>query len=95
MTYLPITYQARVGHSKVRPVRDSLRTLQYLIEVIATYNPLKLYLLLCLVLGLLIMLTLIWWLIARQVLILVIAAVLVGFSFLLFGVGLLAYLNRP
>ncbi len=44
--YIPIEYGARVGKSKVRIVRDSLRTLQYIIEVIALYNPLKLFILL-------------------------------------------------
>lgn len=46
--YMPIEYYARIGHSKVRIIRDSLRTLQYITEVIALYNPLKLYVLLSL-----------------------------------------------
>lgn len=44
--YVPIVYGKRVGHSKVHFVRDSLRTLQYLVESIAYFNPLKLFLLL-------------------------------------------------
>lgn len=44
--YLPIAYASRVGRSKVRIIRDSLRTLQYITEVIAVYNPLKLFVLL-------------------------------------------------
>lgn len=44
--YVPIQYHKRIGHSKVRIIRDSLRTLQYMVESIAHYNPLKLFLLL-------------------------------------------------
>lgn len=43
VVFRPITYARRVGRSHVRP-RDVLRTLQYLFQVIAVYNPLKLYL---------------------------------------------------
>lgn len=46
VTYIPISYHQRVGHSKVRIVRDTLRTLQYITETMALYNPLKLFLLL-------------------------------------------------
>lgn len=49
--YMSIDYHARIGHSKVRIIRDSFRTLQYITEVIATYNPLKLYVLLSSLLG--------------------------------------------
>lgn len=44
--YLPTSYEKRIGHSKVRIIRDSLRTLQFLVESIAYFNPLKLFLLL-------------------------------------------------
>lgn len=53
VTYLPVDYAARKGRSKVRIIRDSLRTLQYITEVIATYNPLKLFVLMSGLLGLL------------------------------------------
>jgi len=45
VAYIPITYCDRVGKSKVRLFRDGLRTLQYIVEAIAYYNPLKLFLL--------------------------------------------------
>ena len=41
--YLPIAYDKRVGHSKVRLARDTLRTLQYITECIVRYNPIKLF----------------------------------------------------
>ncbi len=49
VAYVPIAYARRIGTSKVRIVRDSLRTLQYITESIAFYNPTKLFLLLGLV----------------------------------------------
>lgn len=47
VTYLPISYRQRVGKTKVRLFRDSLRTLQYIVQAILYYNPLKIFLLLC------------------------------------------------
>jgi glycosyltransferase involved in cell wall biosynthesis len=44
VAYVPIGYGERVGKSKVRLFRDSMRTLQYIVEAIAYYNPLKLFL---------------------------------------------------
>lgn len=52
--YVPISYHKRDGKTKVKLVRDILRTLQYILEIILYYNPLKIYLLLvvfCLILG--------------------------------------------
>jgi len=49
VTYVPIEYFKRIGHSKVRIFVDSLRALQYITESIVYFNPLKLFLLLCIV----------------------------------------------
>jgi glycosyltransferase involved in cell wall biosynthesis len=46
--YQPIAYHARVGRTKVRLFMDSLRTLQYIVQAIIYYSPLKLFLLLTL-----------------------------------------------
>jgi glycosyltransferase involved in cell wall biosynthesis len=46
--YLPIDYHERVGRTKVRLFMDSLRTLQYIVQAIIYYSPLKLFLLLTL-----------------------------------------------
>lgn len=43
--YIPIAYHKRQGKSKVKYVRDTLRSTQIIVEAIACYNPLKLYLL--------------------------------------------------
>jgi hypothetical protein len=47
VTYLPIPYRARVGSTKVRLFRDGLRTLQYIVQAILYYNPLKIFLVIC------------------------------------------------
>lgn len=44
--YLPIPYRARVEETKVRLLRDSLRTVQYITQAAVYYNPLKLFILL-------------------------------------------------
>jgi len=41
--YIPISYNQRIGKSKVRLFRDSLRTLQFITEAILYYNPVKLF----------------------------------------------------
>jgi polyisoprenyl-phosphate glycosyltransferase len=48
VVYIPIPYRNRVGKSKVRIFRDSLRTLQFIVEAILFYNPIKIFLVLCL-----------------------------------------------
>lgn len=44
--YIPINYNKRVGKSKVKLFKDSKRTLQYIIEAIIYYNPIKIFILL-------------------------------------------------
>lgn len=46
--YIAIPYHKRVGKSKVKMLKDTLRTLQYITECIVRYNPLKLFIILCL-----------------------------------------------
>jgi len=45
VAYIPIPYHKRVGASKVKYIRDTLRSAQIIVEAIATYNPLKMFLL--------------------------------------------------
>lgn len=47
VSYIPIPYSKRVGQSKVRLFRDSLRTLQYIVQSILYYNPIKLFIVIC------------------------------------------------
>jgi hypothetical protein len=44
--YVPISYHRRAGRSKVMLLRDALRTLQYIVEAVIYFNPLKAFLLL-------------------------------------------------
>lgn len=44
VVYEPIPYAKRVGVTKVRLFRDSLRTLQFIVQAILFHNPLKLFL---------------------------------------------------
>ena len=41
--YIDIEYYERLGDTKVRLFRDSIRTLQYIIEAATFYNPLKIF----------------------------------------------------
>lgn len=43
--YMPIPYEKREGKSKVKLFRDSLRTLQYILQAINYYNPIKIFIL--------------------------------------------------
>jgi glycosyltransferase involved in cell wall biosynthesis len=41
--YVPIDYRERSGTTKVRLLRDSMRTMQYVIEAATYFNPLKIF----------------------------------------------------
>lgn len=41
--YVPIEYSERSGQTKVRLFRDSMRTMQYIVEAATYYNPLKIF----------------------------------------------------
>ncbi len=43
VNYLPIDYHKRKGKTKVKLFKDSIRTLQYIVEAIMYYNPIKLF----------------------------------------------------
>jgi hypothetical protein len=45
VVYVPIDYHKSKSPSKVRYMRDILRSTQIIVEAIATYNPLKIFLL--------------------------------------------------
>ncbi|MEP7146054.1 MAG: glycosyltransferase family 2 protein [bacterium] len=45
--YIPIDYKKREGKTKVRLFRDSMRTLQFIIEAILFYNPIKIFMVFC------------------------------------------------
>jgi glycosyltransferase involved in cell wall biosynthesis len=43
--YVPIAYHERVGQTKVRLFKDALRTLQYVVQSMIYYNPLRIFIL--------------------------------------------------
>jgi polyisoprenyl-phosphate glycosyltransferase len=88
--YVPIDYRKRIGKSKVRIIRDSLRTLQYITEVVATYNPLKLFLLISIVLCVLALASFIHAMLMLNGATLVASAVLLSGAGVIFAIGLIA-----
>ncbi len=92
--YVPIVYNSRVGKTKVRLFADSLRTLQYIIQCILFYNPIKLFLILCMAsVGVGVVCLLLIPVIGTAAgLILLVVSVLT--SLLLFALGLIARLGR-
>lgn len=53
VVYVPIPYRPRIGKSKIRILRDSLITLQYITLIIANYHPIKIFIIIVLFLLLL------------------------------------------
>ena len=49
VTYVDITYRKREGKSKIKLIRDSFRSLKYILEACIYYNPLKIFSLLAMV----------------------------------------------
>jgi glycosyltransferase involved in cell wall biosynthesis len=52
--YVPITYQKRVGRSKVRHIRDSIQALQYIMQGVEFSNPMKFFVILAFLMLLLV-----------------------------------------
>lgn len=44
VTYVPIDYHERIGRTKVRLLRDAVKTFQYIAEAAIYYNPLRIFL---------------------------------------------------
>lgn len=91
VAYVPIDYSRRLGHSKVRFLRDSFRTLQYITEVIAIYNPLKLFGLLAGLLGLMAAASLLFFFVLAEPAALLFASFFLIGSLILFGMGIQTY----
>lgn len=91
--YTPIDYAKRAGRSKVHIIQDSLRTLQYIVEVIATYNPLKLFVLLSGFLGFLTVAAVVEFFLFLEPWFLIFASVFLVGACILFAFGLHAHVN--
>ncbi len=91
VSYVPVDYGARTGVSKVHIVRDTLRTLQYITETIATYNPLKLFILMSGILALGAVVSVVEAFILHDLFFVLLGSVLLVGAFTTFGMGLLAH----
>lgn len=91
VSYVPVDYGARTGVSKVHIIRDTLRTLQYITETIATYNPLKLFILMSGFLSILSVASIVEAVILEDLFFLLLASVLLVGAVITFGMGLLAH----
>jgi len=94
VNYIDIDYRERVGRSKVHLFRDSLRTLQYVLEACTYYNPLKIFVLLALMCFALALLSLVGAVILQVAsgFVLGVGAILLGL--LVIAMGLLAVLLK-
>jgi glycosyltransferase involved in cell wall biosynthesis len=94
VTYHKIDYFERTGRSKVRLLRDSLKTLQYIIEAIVYYNPLKIFLLLSLICAVTATITMAISLYFSIVTGIMLAVGTAMVAVIMFGIGLLAVLLK-
>lgn len=92
--YVPIEYYPRKGKSKVRFIRDTLRTAQILTETIITYNPLKIFILISFVLGLLALGALAAFIFMKDTLLLLMCFMGLASSAIVFSIGLLSILFK-
>ncbi len=92
--FVPISYLSRKGKSKVNYIRDTLRTLQVLTEIITFYNPLKLIIIIISPLTILSILWLILWFITKNFSYGIYFNITFVSSALIFTIGLLMDLIR-
>ncbi len=92
--FVPIEYRKRIGRSKVRAVRDTLRTLQILVQATVRHNPIKLFLAIAALVWSAALAFLILWLVLGPVAfgLLAAASLLVGIQ--IFSLGPLAEVLR-
>ena len=92
--YIPIDYSERIGRSKVNLFRDSLRTLQYVLEACTYYNPLKIFVLLAMMCMALAVVSLVGGVILQVVSGFVLGVGAILLSILVIAMGLLAVLLK-
>lgn len=92
--YIPIDYKERIGRSKVNLFRDSVRTLQYVLEACTYYNPLKIFVLLAMICMVLAVISLIGGVVFQVVSGFVLGVGAILLSILVIAMGLLAVLLK-
>ena len=90
VAFVPVKYGVRVGSSKVRFVRDTLRITQVLIQAMVRHNPVKLFAVLTAGVWMLALVALIVWVVLGNVAIGLLAAATFLIGVQVFSVGLLA-----
>lgn len=88
--YIPIEYYKRIGKSKIRMFRDTLRATQIITQAILYYNPIKLFLLIMIIMLTCAIISFIIYLPGRSILPLLFTISFFTVSLLFFGMGLLA-----
>lgn len=94
IAFVPIDYLPRVGSSKVRLFRDSLRTLQFITQAILYYNPIKIFILFCSFIMAIALGSFLFGLIWSSVTLMLLGVGCVLMAILVFSLGLLADLLR-
>ncbi|WP_375308430.1 glycosyltransferase family 2 protein [Bradyrhizobium sp. A11] len=92
--YVEIDYKERIGRSKVNLFRDSIRTLQYVLEACTYYNPLKIFVLLAMMCTALAVVSLIGGIALQLVSAFVLGVGAILLSILVVAMGLLAVLLK-
>lgn len=64
IAYVEIPYYRRVGSTKVRLFKDSLATMQYIVQAILYYNPIKLFIVICGIVALFSFAAMLWSVVA-------------------------------
>ena len=94
VSYVPIGYRERSGQTKVRLFRDSMRTMQYIIEAATYFNPLKIFSLFAFVCLCLAAISLVCALIFQLVSLFLLGVGAILLSVLVLALGLLAVLLK-
>ena len=94
VAYVPIDYNKRVGTSKVRLFRNSMKTLQYIIEAAIYYNPLKIFTLMACIVAMASLVSFVLALVAKLNVFFYVGVGGIISSIIVFSLGLLAVLLR-
>lgn len=94
VSYIPIKYMERRGKTKVRLLRDSIRTIQYIIEAATYYNPLKIFAFFSFVCLFLAGASLVFALVFQLASLFVLGVGAILLSLLMLGLGLIAVLMK-
>lgn len=90
IAYVPIAYHLRVGKTKVHIIKDSLRTLQFIINAILYYNPIKIFLIFVAILLIISMAGFLFSLITKLNIGYILGIICILCSVITFSIGLIA-----